>query len=87
MEEKKFVGVRKDEYSVREFVKRMFGMGKVSRVKIEYTPVGVKVVVSTHRPGWIIDKRGEKIAELTEKKKKKFKLAWISSLKKVKKGV
>jgi small subunit ribosomal protein S3 len=74
MEEKKFVGVRKDEYNIREFVKKMFGKGKVSRVRIEYTPVGEKIVVATHRPGWIIGKRGEKIAELTDVLKKRFKM-------------
>jgi small subunit ribosomal protein S3 len=74
MEEKKFVGVRKDEFNIKEFVKRMFGKGKVSRVKIEYTPVGEKISVATHKPGWIIGKKGEKIAELTEILKKKFKM-------------
>ena len=74
MEEKEFVGVRKDEYNIREFVKRMFGKGKVSRVRIEYTPVGEKVVVATHKPGWIIGKRGEKINQLTEILKKRFKM-------------
>jgi small subunit ribosomal protein S3 len=74
MEEKKFVGVRKDEYNIKQFVKRMFGKGKVSKVKIEYTPVGEKIIVSTHKPGWIIGKRGEKINELTEVLKKRFKM-------------
>ena len=74
MEEKKFVGVRKDEYNIKQFVKRMFGIGKVSKVRIEYTPVGEKIVVSTHKPGWIIGKRGEKINELTEVLKKRFKM-------------
>jgi small subunit ribosomal protein S3 len=74
MEEKRFVGVRKEEYSIKQFVKRMFGKGKISKVKIEYTPVGEKIVVSTHKPGWIIGKKGEKIAQLTEVLKKKFKM-------------
>lgn len=74
MEEKRFVGVRKDEYNIKQFVKRMFGKGKVSRVRIEYTPVGERIVVSTHKPGWIIGKRGEKINELTEILKKRFKM-------------
>ncbi len=74
MEEKKFVNVRKEEYNIKQFVKRMFGMGKVSRVEIEYTPVGEKIIVSTHKPGWIIGKRGEKIAELTEVLKRRFKM-------------
>ncbi len=74
MEEKRFVGVRKEEYNIKQFVKRMFGKGKVSKVRIEYTPVGEKIIVSTHKPGWIIGKKGEKISELTEVLKKKFKM-------------
>jgi len=74
MEEKKFVGVRKDEYNVKQFVKRMFGKGRVSRVRIEYTPVGEKIVVSTHKPGLIIGKKGERIAELTDVLKRRFKI-------------
>ena len=74
MEEKRFVGVRKDEYNVKQFVKRMFGKGKVSKVRIEYTPVGEKIVVSTHRPGLIIGKKGERISELTEILKRRFKM-------------
>lgn len=74
MEEKKFVDVRKDEYSIKQFVKRTFGKGKISEVRIEYTPVGERIVVATHKPGLIIGKRGEKIAQLTEVLKKKFKM-------------
>lgn len=74
MEEKKFVNVRKEEHSIKDFVKKEFGKGKISTVKIEYTPVGEKIVVSTHKPGIVIGKRGEKIAELTEILKKRFKM-------------
>jgi small subunit ribosomal protein S3 len=74
MEEKRFVIVRKEEYNIRQFVRRMFGKGKVSRVSIVYTPVGEKIIVSTHKPGWIIGKKGEKITKLTEILKKKFKM-------------
>ncbi|MFH0807997.1 MAG: 30S ribosomal protein S3 [archaeon] len=74
MEEKKFVGVRKDEYNVKQFVKKMFGKGRVSRVTIEYTPVGERIVVSSHKPGWIIGRKGEKISELTEILKKRFRM-------------
>jgi small subunit ribosomal protein S3 len=74
MEEKKFVNVRKEEYSIREFVKKTFGKGKISTVRIEYTPVGEKIVVSTHKPGLVIGKRGEKIEELTEVLKRRFKM-------------
>ena len=74
MEERKFVGMRKEEFGVKEFIKKEFGKGKISGVKIEYTPVGEKVVISTHKPGLIIGKRGESIERLTEVLKKRFKM-------------
>lgn len=72
MEEKNFVKVRKEEYNIRKFVKKMFGKGLISQIRIEYTPVGEKIVISTHRPGLIIGKKGEKIISLTSFLKKKF---------------
>lgn len=74
MEERKFVQFKKDELSVKEFVKKSLGKGKISSVKIEYTPVGEKIVVATNKPGIVIGRRGEKIAELTDTLKSKFKL-------------
>lgn len=74
MEERKFVGIRKEEFGVKEFIKKEFGKGKISAVKIEYTPVGEKVIISTHKPGLIIGKRGESIEKLTEILKKRFKM-------------
>ena len=74
MEEKKFVTMRKEEFAIREFVKKTFGKGKISNVRIEYTPVGEKIIVSTHRPGLIIGRSGETISNLTETLKKRFKM-------------
>lgn len=74
MEERKFAGIRKEEFGVKEFIKKEFGKGKLSAVKIEYTPVGEKVIISTHKPGLIIGKRGESIEKLTEVLKKRFKM-------------
>lgn len=74
MEERKFVDFKKREFRVKEYIKNNLGMGKVSRVKLEYTPVGEKVVVLTDKPGYIIGKQGAKINELTMKLKKNFKL-------------
>ena len=74
MEEKRFVGVRKEEYNIREFIKRTFGKGRISSVRIEYTPVGEKIVIATHKPGLVIGKKGEKIMQLTEVLKRKFKM-------------
>jgi len=74
MEEKKFIQLKKNEFDVKEFVKRYLGKGKISGVKIEYTPIGEKIIVSTNKPGIVIGRRGEKIMELTEILKNKFKL-------------
>jgi small subunit ribosomal protein S3 len=74
MEEKKFVKLKKEEYSIKEYVKKNLGRGKSSAIIIEYTPVGEKIIIETSRPGFIIGKKGERINELTSNLKKKFKL-------------
>jgi len=74
MEEKSVIKFKKDEFAIKEYIKNSLGKGKVSRVKIEYTPVGEKIIVSTHKPGLIIGRKGEKIAELTGVLKGRFKL-------------
>ena len=74
MEEKKFVGFKKEELAVKEYIKRELGKGRISTVSIEYTPVGEKIVIATSRPGMVIGRRGEKIDELTRVLKKRFKL-------------
>jgi len=74
MEERKTVQLKKEEFAVREYIKDELGKGKVSRVKIEYTPVGEKIIIATHKPGLVIGRKGEKINELTRTLKIKFKL-------------
>ncbi len=74
MEEKNIIKFKKEEFSIREYVRNSLGKGKVSRVKIEYTPVGEKIIISTNRPGLIIGRGGEKIDELTRILKSKFNL-------------
>lgn len=72
MEEKNVVKFKKEEFAIREYVRYSLGKGKVSRVKIEYTPVGEKIIIATNRPGMIIGKGGEKIKELTRILKGRF---------------
>lgn len=74
MEEKNVVKFKKEEFAVREYIKKAIGKGKVSRVRIEYTPVGEKIIISTSKPGLVIGRGGEKIDELTRTLKKRFKL-------------
>jgi len=74
MEEKKFIKLKKEEFGIKESIKRNLGVGKISRLDIEYTPVGEKIIISTSRPGLVIGRKGEKIDELTKMLKKRFKL-------------
>ncbi len=74
MEERKFVSMAKEELGVKNFIRREFGKGKISSVKIEYTPIGEKVIITTPKPGVIIGRRSESIENLTEILKKKFKM-------------
>ena len=74
MEEKKFVKLKKEEFKIKEYIKNAMGKGRISNVYIEYTPIGEKIVISTSRPGYVIGRKGEKIAELTELLKKDYKL-------------
>jgi len=75
MEEKSVVKFKKEEFAIKEYVKESLGKGKVSKVKIEYTPVGEKIVISTIKPGLVIGRRGERIEELTSVLKNRFKLS------------
>src|SRR3989338_7744854 len=74
MEERKFIRLKKEEYGIKEYIKRDLGKGKISKLDIEYTPVGEKIVIHTARPGLVIGRRGEKIESLTQVLKKRFKL-------------
>ncbi|MEK6833034.1 MAG: 30S ribosomal protein S3 [Nanoarchaeota archaeon] len=73
MEEKQTVKFKKEEFAIKESVKKMLGKGKVSKVRIEYTPVGEKIIISTNKPGLIIGRGGEKLNEITEYLRKNFK--------------
>ena len=73
MEERKFIKLKKEEYGIKEYIKRNLGKGKISKLNIEYTPVGEKIIISTNKPQIVIGRRGEKIDELTRVLKTRFK--------------
>src|SRR3989338_829933 len=74
MDERKTVKFEKDEFAIKEYIKNFIGKGKVSKVKIEYHPVGEKIIISTHKPGLVIGRGGEKISKMTDVLKSQFKL-------------
>jgi len=78
MKESNIVQFKKEEFTIREHIKKLLGKGKISKVRIEYTPIGEKIIISTHKPGLVIGRKGEKIEELTKMLKTKFKLENLS---------
>ena len=72
MIERKFVQLKKDEFTIKEFVKLQLGKSRISDVVIERTPIGEKITVKTSKPGLVIGRRGERVADLTSVLKKKF---------------
>jgi small subunit ribosomal protein S3 len=74
MIEKKFVEEKKQEFEIKEFIRKKLGKGKVSDVKIERTPIGEKIVISTTKPGLVIGRSGEIIQEINKLLKEKFSL-------------
>lgn len=75
MEEKQNVKLKKEEYAIRELIKKLIGKGKVSKVKIDYTPVGEKVIISTSKPGLVIGRGGESLNALTDLLRANFKFS------------
>ncbi len=72
MEEKKIVALKKEEFALKEMIKNRNGKGKMSKVRIEYTPVGEKIIIKTAKPGFIIGRMGENIEILTKMIKENF---------------
>ncbi len=73
MIEKKFVKTKKQEFEIKEFIKKKLGKGKISDIKIERTPIGEKIIIVTSKPGLVIGKGGENIREICGIFKRKFK--------------
>ena len=74
MIEKKFIEEKKQEFEIKEFIKAKIGKGKVAEVKIERTPIGEKIVISTTKPGLVIGHGGEIIQDINKTVKERFKL-------------
>lgn len=74
MEKEKFIKLKKEEFGIKEYVRKNLGKGKISKLDIEYTPVGEKIIILTSKPGIVIGKKGEKIEELTGILRTRFRL-------------
>ncbi|MFQ5648103.1 MAG: 30S ribosomal protein S3 [Candidatus Aenigmatarchaeota archaeon] len=62
------------EATIEDFIRTNFPVGDYSKTELQRTPMGLKVVIWTNKPGKIIGRGGQTINEITEALKNEFKL-------------
>ena len=60
------------ELEIEKFIKESFPMGDYSKIEIQRTPLGIKIVIFTNKPGRIIGRSGRNINEMTDAIKERF---------------
>lgn len=74
MIERKFVNQNIKEFEIKEHIKNTLSRVGLSDVKLQRTPLGEKIVISTSRPGLVVGRSGTNITKLTKELKEVFKL-------------
>lgn len=71
---KYFVNQSIREVSIDEFIRKNFPATDYSDIELQRTPLGIKVIIYTHKPGRVIGRSGSKINKMSEMLKNKFDL-------------
>jgi len=74
MKERLFIEKASEQMQVEEWLLAQFKDAKCGGIDINYSPLGERIVVYTASPGLIIGQNGERVREVTETLKKKFKM-------------
>lgn len=65
-------GIR--EVSIEDFIRENYPSADYSNIELQRTPLGIKVLIYTHKPGRVIGRGGSKINKMSEALKVKFEL-------------
>ena len=60
------------ELEIEEFIKQNFPMGDYSKIEMQRTPLGIKILIHTNKPGRIIGRSGRNINEMTDAIRQRF---------------
>lgn len=63
-------GIR--EVEIQKFIRTQFPMGDYSKMELQRTPLGIKIVIYTNKPGRIIGRGGKNINDMTDALKGRF---------------
>jgi small subunit ribosomal protein S3 len=74
MIERKFVNQNIKEFEIKEYIRHNLSRVGLSDVKLQRTPLGEKIIISTSRPGLVVGRSGTNITKLTHDLKQVFKL-------------
>ncbi len=74
MIERKFISQHIKEFEIKEYVRTSLSRVGLSDVKLQRTPLGEKIIISTSRPGLVVGRSGSNIGKLTKDLKEKFHL-------------
>jgi small subunit ribosomal protein S3 len=72
MIERKFVNQKIKEFEIKEYIKNNLSRVGLSDVKLQRTPLGEKIIISTSRPGLVVGRSGSNISKLTKDLKQVF---------------
>jgi small subunit ribosomal protein S3 len=70
--ERKFVNQHIKEFEIKEYVRSNLSRVGLSDVKLQRTPLGEKIIISTSRPGLVVGRSGANISKLTKDLKQVF---------------
>ncbi|UCD02706.1 MAG: 30S ribosomal protein S3 [Candidatus Aenigmatarchaeota archaeon] len=71
---KYFVKQSIKEVSIDDFIRQNFPTTDYSDIELQRTPLGIKIVIYTHKPGRVIGRSGSKINKMSDILKEKFEL-------------
>jgi small subunit ribosomal protein S3 len=74
MIEKKFVEQKIKEYQIEEFINNRLKNVGHSHTRLQRTPLGEKIIISTSHPGLVVGRKGDNIKDLTQELKREFSL-------------
>lgn len=74
MIERTIIKQHKKEYKIQEFISETLKNVGLSKVKLQRTPLGEKVVIHTSRPGLVVGRKGESIQRLGRELNESFDL-------------
>ena len=63
MIERKFVSQNIKEFEIKEYIRNNLSRVGLSDVKLQRTPLGEKIIISTSRPGLVVGRAGTNITK------------------------